>query len=153
MVKLSSGGINMKRIHLTAAVALLLSLAASLMAVAADSPKVVYEKYIKKIKAKDKSAILEYVTAEKKKEFEGFEEVKQDQLMALLQAFAPLSCQVLKEEIKGDKATLTLDGKGKSITGEVEKMTGTVLLLKEKGEWKIEKESWKSSNSGKKTEK
>lgn len=118
---------------------------ASMAVIAAESPKAIYAKFNKAVKEGDWKTVESYLTKAKRDEINKIDKVKKAQLYKLIQASAPISYKVLKEEIKGEKAYLILEGKAKSIfTGKVELAQGRVTFLKENGEWKIREENWKS---------
>ena len=69
-------------------------------------------------------------------------------MFGLMKETAPKTVEILSEEVKGDNALLKLSGKGDSLfkgaTITKEDTKGSVKLLRENGEWKIDKESWES---------
>ena len=136
----------MKRIILVAIIVLLISLALNYAIMAADSPKLVFDKYMKAIKAGNKNAMLGCVIKWKKKEFESFDKAKQEQILALLKNFTPASYKVKKETIKGNTAYLDVEGKSKPISGKENTMLGKFTLTKEEGKWKISHENWQASS-------
>ncbi len=71
----------------------------------------------------------------------------EEKIMKLLQFMAPLTYKVEKQIIKGDRAVLELSGKTHSIfkPDTVENSYGRTLLLKEDGQWRLDKESWNNT--------
>ncbi|MCD4783015.1 MAG: DUF4878 domain-containing protein [Candidatus Eremiobacteraeota bacterium] len=136
----------MKKYSVLISIVLCFIFISSMAVAAAESPKSIYAKFNKSVKAGDWKTVESYLTKAKRDEINKIDKVKKAQIYKIIQASAPISYKVQKEEIKGDKATLTLEGKAKSIfTGKVELAQGRVAFIKENGEWKIQEESWKSA--------
>jgi hypothetical protein len=65
-------------------------------------------------------------------------------MLAMMQAFAPKSVTVTGGQDFGDRADLTLVG----VEQSGGKSTGTAKMVKEDGQWKVEKTSLSSSSGG-----
>ena len=98
-------------------------------------PAKVYSEYRKAIQTGDLAAVKKFVAADKIKEMEGEDASAKLKLIA---ALAPNEVTVVKTDVSGSTATLTLRGKGAMGEGE-----GTVSLTREGGAWKVTKEEWK----------
>ena len=120
---------------------------AAVRTASANTPKAAYDRYMKAVKAGNKAQILNSVTKERKAEFEKFSKSEQDQTIKMIQAFSPKTYKVVKENIQGNRATLTVSGTVQGFTGGTESASGTVTMLKEDGAWKIQQEDWKSGSS------
>lgn len=75
-------------------------------------------------------------------------------MFEMVKMMMPTKCQIVKTEINGDDCNIqcTADGSADPIFGAMkqagktkETTTGNIHLVKESGNWKLEKESWKSS--------
>lgn len=116
---------------------------ASVLAGGESSPGEVYGLYIVELRDGDIDGMCEYVTAAKVKQLETIPEAQQKQMIQMVQMMAPTEYTVVKEDIRGDAATLTLKGKGKDFSGNITDQVGTVTFKKEGGEWKLVREGWK----------
>lgn len=74
-------------------------------------------------------------------------------MFEMVKMMMPTKCQIVKTEINGDDCNIqcTADGSADPIFGAMkqagktkETTTGNIHLVKESGNWKLEKESWKS---------
>jgi len=74
-------------------------------------------------------------------------EFSEEKIMKLLQFMAPVSYKVEKQTIKGDKAVLELSGKSRSMfkPDTLDDAYGRVLMLKEDGQWKLDRENWNNT--------
>lgn len=75
-------------------------------------------------------------------------------MFEMIKMMVPTKCQIVKTEIKGQECNIqcTADGSVDPIFGDMNKSgktkettTGNIHLVKEGANWKLEKESWKSS--------
>lgn len=75
-------------------------------------------------------------------------------MFEMIKMMIPSKCQIVKTEIKGEDCNIqcTADGSADPIFGDMNKSgktkettAGNIHLVKEGGNWKLEKESWKSS--------
>ena len=108
-----------------------------------DSPQDVYALYIAAQRAGDIKGMSEYVTEAKVKQLESMPEEQKTQIAEMMKMMAPTEYTVIKEDIQGDSATLTLTGKATDFSGGSCDKKGTARFVKEGGVWKLEKESWK----------
>lgn len=115
----------------------------SMPSFAAESPSAVYLKYVEALNsAKSLRDLVPYVSEARAKELDTMPQDQQDQGLKLMKALMAKNVKVASEKIEGDKAFLTLTGVDP--LGNIGS-SGMVLLLKEKGAWKIDKENWSSS--------
>jgi len=113
---------------------------------AADSPTVVYEKYLAEQKAGNLAGMCGYVTETKKQELERMDQGKKTQMAQFMKISAPKSHTIVGEDIQGDKATVRVRAKSMDIkTGHPTDMMGVVTFVKEGDEWKLSKEDWRGS--------
>jgi hypothetical protein len=71
---------------------------------------------------------------------------EQEQMFPLFKSLLVKDVTVTKEIVNGDSATLEVKGapeKGLK-PGDTETIVGTILLSREDGEWKLDKEKWNS---------
>lgn len=115
---------------------------------AADSPTVVYEKYLAEQKAGNLAGMCKYVTEEKKQELERMDQAKKTQMAQIMKMSAPQSHRIIGEDIQGDKAMVRVQAKSMDImTGHPSDMMGVATFVKEGDEWKLSKEDWRGSKS------
>lgn len=100
-------------------------------------PGKAYEAYRKIMQKGDMVALRKAVTEERAKEMQGPEF---EQMFKLVQAMQPQKVTITGGAVDGDTATLTVTANEKGETS-----TGTVTLVREKGHWRLQKESWKST--------
>ena len=123
---------------------MLLSAAIALPAMAGgDSPRDVYALYITAQRDGNIEGMCEYITEAKVKQLESMPEEQKTQIAEMMKMMAPIEYTVIKEDIQGDSATLTLIGKATDFSGGSCDKKGTARFVKEGGVWKLEQEMWK----------
>lgn len=109
--------------------------------------------------AKSVLEILPYMAADKVKQIKSDEATMTKQqftgMFEFIKMMSPSKVEIVKTEMKADGdclLSLTANGENDPLFGQMvkdgkmkETTTGTVHLIKEGANWKIEKESWKSS--------
>ena len=104
-------------------------------AAAAASPQAkAYQQYLKALKAGDIPALKKLVSGEMAKGLSGPEAA---QAIPMIQAMMPADIKVVKLEGKGGEAKLSVRG-----TQDKQPAFGTVDMILEGGQWKVQKESW-----------
>jgi hypothetical protein len=64
-----------------------------------------------------------------------------------LKAKAPAGrLKIIDEQLQGERATVTVSATLQDQTGKERPATGTVVLVREDGGWKVDQESWKPSD-------
>ena len=91
-------------------------------------------------KAKSVDQLLPYMSASRRKEIESTPAGERAKMFEFIKMVQPTGVKVLKEEKTATGATLTTEG----VDSDKKKMTGTVVIVREGGAWKIQDESWKS---------
>ncbi|MDP8215091.1 MAG: hypothetical protein RAO92_04410 [Candidatus Euphemobacter frigidus] len=127
-------------------VMLLLWISVPLMA-NGDSPRAVYDLYITTQRAGDVDGMAGYVTKAKVDQLKAMPEAQKKQIGEMMKSMAPLEYIVIKEDIRGDTAILTLKGKATDFAGGSREQEGTARFVKENGVWKLDEESWQETSS------
>lgn len=150
----------MKSLITISLAALLGSSAGAAYAQTEQDPAKFYTEFHAKMRdAKSVLEILPYMAADKVKQIKDDEAKMTKQqftgMFEFIKMMSPSKVQIVKTEPgKADDCllSLTADGQDDPLFGQMvkdgkmkETTTGTVHLIKEGGNWKIEKESWKSS--------
>ncbi len=93
-------------------------------------------------KAKTIDEVLPYMAKENRAQVEKTPAADRAKMFEMIKMMNQLSdVKVLREERAADGgATLTVEG----MDADKKKTTGTVMILKEAGEWRVGKESWSS---------
>lgn len=93
-----------------------------------------YRDYHRVLQKEDIKALKKYISTERQGELLG---EGAGMKIKMIKEFIPTEIKVKKAKISGNKAVLEVEGKM-----EDQRMTGSVNLLKEDGQWKIDKENW-----------
>lgn len=99
-------------------------------------PGKAYEKYRKALFAGDLETLRTLVSAERAADMD---KPEFKEMFPLIQEMMPKNIRITGGAIDGDKATLKVDASTKE-----EKSTGTITMVREGGQWKVQKESWSS---------
>jgi hypothetical protein len=91
-------------------------------------------------KAKKMEDLLPWMSAKSRAEMEAMPAAERPKMFELFKMLRASNVKVVKETRTTDGATLTVEG----IDTDKKKATGTVDIVKEKGEWKIGQEKWQS---------
>ena len=125
-------------------VAALASLALAPGAFAEDPPKVVYERYTSALRARDADRIAQRLSrASRDKMLADSAEMRQ-KLLELIAALLPMSIRIAGTDVGPDAASASLVLTGAS-PEDGTPMYGRVDLVKEEGDWKIDRESWSNT--------
>ncbi len=101
-------------------------------------PGKAYLAYTKILAGGNSDAVKKAVSADRAKQMD---DPDFKQMFPLLQEMEPKKIKITGGAISGDKATLTATG---DMNGTQAK--GTIAMVRERGVWKVDKESWKSSS-------
>jgi len=115
------------------------------LATAGDAPSDVYAVYMTAQQAGDLDGMAACVIEAKAQELKAMPDSQKAQIAELMKMGAPSEYTVVNEDIRGDKAILSLEGKGTDFSGNAVTMTGTATFAREDGAWKLKRDSWKSS--------
>jgi len=96
--------------------------------------KQIYREYHDSLQKGDIPALKKYISSQHREEML---EEGANQKVQLIKEFMPTEIKVKKAEISGDTAVLEVEGKMKD-----QRATGKVELVKESGQWKVNKEDW-----------
>jgi hypothetical protein len=125
-------------------IALLASLTVGHAACAQDPPEVVYERYASALRARDGDSIAQHLSrASREKMLADSAEMRQ-KLLELIAALLPASIRIVKTDVGAGAASATLELTGAS-PDDGTPMYGRVNLVKEEGDWKIDRESWSNT--------
>ena len=120
---------------------LLLSLVCQ--AVAEQSPTELYKTFRQaEAKSRDIRSLAPFYCAEKVKAMEEMSPADEQKYLQIWKMTNIHAVRVTDEQIKGQKATLTAQGKMNSFSGAIVPTWGTIELVKENGQWKLYKENW-----------
>ncbi|MFP4497529.1 MAG: hypothetical protein ACLFQV_04900 [Vulcanimicrobiota bacterium] len=123
--------------------ALVMFLGIALPAMAADTPEQVYAKINKAIHARDVDELMKHVSEKSKQDLEKHKE-DLPKMIKLIQVMTPEEYEIVDKQISGDTATLKLTAMMNFFgMGEPKPAEGTVKMVKEEGQWKLDKEDWK----------
>lgn len=114
---------------------------------AASTPEQVYKEYIKAMKEGDFDKAISLTTLERQKEINKMDKAKREKILKFLQTLLPvdLKITITSKKIQEKEAYLFVESVKKNpFTKKVGKAYGKVHFLKENGEWKIDRESWRS---------
>lgn len=138
----------MKRTKAALAVISIVQILSVSSALAASRPSQAYlELHKKQLTAKKYEDLLPLRTKESISHDRPMTKAEAKEMFGLFKEMVPRKVTVLKEEILGDNATVTVEvvaGKPKSAASMVEQTTGLIYLHKEDGEWKLNDEDWHS---------
>jgi len=122
----------------------LLSLAAA-PARAADEPEVVYGKYHRAVMAGDLEEMLKHGPAQRRSEMRGLSESHREAALKMARFMMPRAFSLQKKSVspKG-RATLIVSGPGDLGQQKMGTIYGTIELMLEGGEWKVDESNWSS---------
>jgi hypothetical protein len=112
-----------------------------------SAPKALYLRYHEALfLAKDIDALKPYLSQTAIAKIKASPESDRPMMFGLMQAMTPHKVHIDSEKIDGSKATLAVSEQ--STAGEMtEKTTGTIQLVREGDDWKIEKEAYDSKST------
>ncbi len=129
--------------------------AAAFAADAKATPESVFNKYHQALLgAKSVDEITQFMTAGRVKEVKATPAEDRAMMFSFIKEACPKDVRIVSAKVDGDKANLKLivgDGKpqilDRPLIGKVKEETaGECAMVMENGEWKVDKESWKSSS-------
>jgi hypothetical protein len=117
--------------------AVALGLAIATPALAQDPPEAVYAKFHRAGLAADYEGMRQYESAEKAKEMDPIPPAQREPILEALARTLPRSYHVVEKTVEegARRAVLRLRGTQPPISG-------TITLVKEKGEWKVDDANW-----------
>lgn len=124
--------------------AALVALALGPPAFAQDPPEVVYERYESALRAKDGERIAQHLSRASREKMLADPVETRRRLLDLIAALLPASIRIVKTEVGSEAQSATLDLRGTS-PDDGTPMYGRVDLVKEEGDWKIDRESWSNT--------
>ena len=125
----------------TAVIALLLL--AALPARAADEPEAVYAKYHRAAMAGDLDEMLNHGLAKRRAEMQGMSAAHRQAALKMAQFMMPRAFSLERNAVHSNgRATLVVSGPGDSGGGRLETIYGTVRMVAEGGNWKVDEASW-----------
>jgi hypothetical protein len=123
----------------TAAVAMVLALAASTLAAQSQTATQFYMGYLAALgKAKSVDDLLPFMSKKRVDQIKAEKPDDRAMMFDMIKEFAPKDVKVVKETPSA--AGATLEATGSDGSGGTTK--GTITLVKEGGAWKVEQESW-----------
>ena len=113
-------------------------------AVAGDEPEAVYAKFHRAVMAGDLAEMLKYGPAARRAEIQGMSASSKEAALKLAQFMMPRAFTLQRKSVQanGRGATLIVSGPWQGAGQQLETMYGTVRMLQENGEWKVEETSW-----------
>jgi hypothetical protein len=130
------------------AIALLLLLPSCLVlqaraALAADAPEAVYAKFHRAAMAGDLEEMLKHGPAQRRTEIRSMSPASKDAALKMAQFMMPRAFTVERTIMASNgRATLIVSGPGDGGGGKLQPIYGTVRMLTENGEWKVDEASW-----------
>ena len=113
------------------------------------SPKDIYMAYRDALKKGDAEQVKTYISTQRREQFEQrakAQGIEEKQFIELINSRTPATFEVTDEKINGNSAALLKLFSEKPDTGLPGSAYGYVTFINENNEWKIQDESWNSSN-------
>ena len=112
-------------------------------ALAADEPEVVYGKFHRAAMAGELDEMLKYGPAGRRAEIQGMSAAHREAALKMAQFMMPRAFTLERKTVHSNgRATLVVSGPGDSGGGALSKIYGTVAMLNERGEWKVDQANW-----------
>ena len=111
-------------------------------AFAENPPEEVYQKYIAAIKSKNLDELNKYLTMQQRDKLNAETPEDRQKMIELIAALMPKSIRVVEQAVSPDDKTVTLKLVGIGGISGNDEVSGTVSLVKEESEWKIDREEW-----------
>jgi len=113
-------------------------------ALAADEPEAVYAKFHRGAMGGDLDEMLKWGVAKRRAEMQGASESTRNAALTLVQFMMPRAFKLENKVANAStgKATLILSGPFEGGRHDMDTVYGTVRLLMENGEWKVDEVSW-----------
>ena len=111
---------------------------------AADEPEAVYAKFHRAVMAGDLAEMLRYGPAQRRAEMQSMSASTRDAALKMAQFMMPRAFTLQRKTVRanGRAATLIVSGPWQGQGQRLETMYGTVLMLQENGEWKVDESNW-----------
>jgi hypothetical protein len=111
---------------------------------AADEPEAVYAKFHRAVMAGDLAEMLKYGPAQRRAEIEGMSASSKEAALKMAQFMMPRAFTLQRKTVQanGRAATLIVSGPWADVDQKLDTMYGTVRMLQENGEWKVDETSW-----------
>jgi hypothetical protein len=110
---------------------------------AADEPEAVYAKYHRAVMAGQLEEMLVYGPTQRRIEIRGSSASSQDAALKMAKFMMPRAFTLERKTITGKgRATLIVSGPGEVGGNRLQPIYGTVSMLMENGEWKVDEVSW-----------
>jgi hypothetical protein len=111
-------------------------------AAAQEEPEAVYAKFHRAAMAGDLNDVLKYGPAKRRAEMEGLSDAHKDAALKMSQLNMPRAYVLQRKTVAPNgRATLIVSGPLES-AGRMDTTYGTIKMLMENGEWKVEESSW-----------
>jgi len=112
-------------------------------ALAADAPEAVYARFHRAAMAGDLEEMLKHGPAQRRTEIRSMSPASKDAALKMAQFMMPRAFTVERTIVAGNgRATLIVSGPGDGGGGKLQPIYGTVRMLTENGEWKVDEASW-----------
>ena len=110
-------------------------------ALAQDQPETVYANFHRAGLAADYDGMLKYGSA---KEMDPLPRAERKRLLRVLARLLPRTYSVVEKTVEegGKRALLRLRGTQPGLDGKPQAVAGTITLIKERGEWKVDEANW-----------
>ena len=123
------------------AVALLILL--PLAALAADEPEAVYAKYHRAVMSGDLDEMLRNGPLQRRAEMAGLSAAHKDAALKMARFMMPRAFTLERKTLNArNRATLIVSGPGEAGGNRMQTMYGTVNMLLENGDWKVDEVNW-----------
>ena len=114
-----------------------------LAAWAADEPEAVYAKFHRAAMAGDLDDMLKFGPAKRRAEMQGMSAAHREAALKMAQFMMPRAFALERKTVHSNgRATLVVSGPGDSGGGRLETIYGTVRMVAEGGDWKVDEASW-----------
>jgi len=112
-------------------------------ALAADEPEVVYGRYHRAAMAGELDEMLNHGLAARRAAMQGMSAAHREAALKMAQFMMPRAFTLERKTVQGNgRATLVVSGPGGSGDGRLVTIYGTVAMLMERGEWKVDQANW-----------
>jgi hypothetical protein len=121
-----------------------LGLAVATPALALDEPEAVYAKFHRAGLAADYEGMRKYQSSAKANEMDPIPPGERKQILQALARLLPRSYAVVEKTVEegATRAVLRLRATQQDADGKPQPLAGTITLVKEKGEWRVDEANW-----------
>ncbi|HEY8069520.1 MAG TPA: hypothetical protein VIF38_11585 [Burkholderiales bacterium] len=111
---------------------------------AAEEPEAVYARFHRAAMAGDVDEMLKYGLAKRRAEMQGASAATREATLKLVQFMAPRAFKLENKAVnaRAGRATLIVSGPFEGGRHDMDTVYGTVKMLMENGEWKVDEASW-----------